>query len=505
MILNESIWKQKAKNGEIYAMYHLGDSYCEVEKCALAEEYYQLAIDSGDPDAIENLSLRLDSCCCDVVAKIAERHFLLESEKGNSQASFQLASFYEFHKIRDDDTTKEEHYYLKSIAQDATNCKALLHLGRVYQEQNQCVKSKMYFNMILDDEKCTDFDIMFYLAELNKNNNPDFVQRCYRSLIDNVSPDKLENLGYRFTLLELYQLAEESYLKGIAEQPPVTTGGGSGRSNNCYYYVALLNRNNLHDIQKAKKYFQLAIEHTDCTKPMIALAEIHEIEKDYTSAEKYYLLAVEKQNNVSAVDQRRAFEASVKLAQLYKWQGNATLAKKHYLQALDIGYAHQYIMTKLGYFYTSKEQYTLAEKYLTKVNKSHNYSDPESLRQLAKLYCATDRNELAEALYLSAIECDKNCYGRIELDLAHFYKKQKNLELAEKFHQLAIDKANDDIKNNTMVDGTTFPDRHAMWLKDKIDDDNDSVTSTASTSSCCSVLEFEQTLLEVQDELNCFL
>ena len=111
--------------------------------------------------------------------------------------------------------------------------------------------------------------------------------------------------------------------------------------------------------------------------------------KDFKLAEKYYLMAIEK-DFVSSMNNLRC---------MYCDQEKYDLAKKYLLMAIDKN--NRRAMNNLGYMYTKLKQYDLAEKYYLLAIERDNTN---AMNNLGVLYQQREQYEIAEKYYTMAVE-----------------------------------------------------------------------------------------------------
>jgi TPR repeat protein len=151
---------------------------------------------------------------------------------------------------------------------------------------------------------------------------------------------------------------------------------------------------------------------------------------DATTAEKYYLMAVEK----------GSIEAMFNLAKLYEDDNNLELAEEYYIMAFKKGNVGAAL--NLAKLYEDKEKNELAKKYyLIAINNE----EVEAMLNLANLYENENNYELTEKYYLIAVE-----KGSVEamFNLALLYQEEKNFDLAEMYYRMAAEKGDADAMFN---------------------------------------------------------
>ena len=162
------------------------------------------------------------------------------------------------------------------------------------------------------------------------------------------------------------------------------------------------------------------IENEEDGAKFLTLGYLYDEMIDFKEAEKYYRLAIEKNNK----------EAIFNLALLYRKQDKLKEAEKYYLLAIENG--DKEAIFNLGFLYEEQDKLIQAEKYyLLAIEKGDN----EVMNNLASVYKQQNRLEEAEKQYLVAIE-----NGSIIAinNLGLFYEQQDKVEEAEKYYLLAI-------------------------------------------------------------------
>lgn len=172
----------------------------------------------------------------------------------------------------------------------------------------------------------------------------------------------------------------------------------------------------------AEKYYLLAIEKENIDA-LNNMAVLYENQGKYADAEKYYLRAIEKES-VRALNN---------LALLYAKQGKYTEAEKHYLLAIEK--ENVAALNNLAVLYSNQKKYVDAEKYYQLAIERGN---EDALNNLAVLYDNHEKYADAEKSYLLAIE--KGNVSALN-NLAHLYWDQNThpkqaLEYIHKYHDL---------------------------------------------------------------------
>ena len=121
----------------------------------------------------------------------------------------------------------------------------------------------------------------------------------------------------------------------------------------------------------------------------IFLGYIYAKQAKYDLAEKYYLMAIEKENDV----------AMYNLGNLYKNQAKYDLAEKYYLMAIEK--EHINAMYNLGNLYNNQAKYDLAEKYWLMAIEKENIS---AMYNLSLMYYIQNRNKKQVKQYINKYE-----------------------------------------------------------------------------------------------------
>ena len=182
---------------------------------------------------------------------------------------------------------------------------------------------------------------------------------------------------------------------------------------------------NIYNLFVDKKYFE-----PTTNMEMFYMGRYYQnIEINYDRAEKYYRMAIEK-NNIDAINSLAVFYEQKR--------ANYDLAEKYYLIAVEKNNSRA--MNNLANLYKKKENYDLAEKYYLMAVEKGNI---RAMNNLAIFYENIKENQdLAEKYYLMAIEND---YRYAMYNLAIFYEDIKeNQDSAEKYYLMAIGKGDTD-------------------------------------------------------------
>ncbi|MDQ2863048.1 MAG: sel1 repeat family protein, partial [Bacteroidota bacterium] len=188
------------------------------------------------------------------------------------------------------------------------------------------------------------------------------------------------------------------------------------------------------DFSKAEQYYLMAVEKGN-EQAMLNLGFFYmDAEKDYDKAEKYYLMAVEKENE----------QAMFNLGVLYKnVKKDYDKAEKYYLMAVEKG--NEQAMFNLGFLYQDVEKdYDKAEQYyLMAVEKG----DDMAMVSLGVLYNYIKKDyDKAEKYFLMAVKKGDDV-AMVSLGLLYDDIK-KDYSKAEKYYLMAVGKGNDMAKNN---------------------------------------------------------
>ncbi|MBK8622697.1 MAG: tetratricopeptide repeat protein [Saprospiraceae bacterium] len=227
------------------------------------------------------------------------------------------------------------------------------------------------------------------------------------------------------------------------------------------YFGLGLAYKSLDDFSNAEKYYLLAIEKGD-VDALNNLALLYANQGREADAEKYYFLAIEKgsvsalynlallyynqgreadaEKNYLLAIEKGSVESLYNLALLYQNQGKEANAEKYYLLAIEKGDVDA--LFNLALLYDNQGREADAEKnYLLAIEKG----SVDALYNLALLYDNQGEETDAEKFYLFAIE---NGHVRALNNLALLYDNQGKEANAEKYFLLAIEKGDVDALNN---------------------------------------------------------
>ncbi len=185
----------------------------------------------------------------------------------------------------------------------------------------------------------------------------------------------------------------------------------------------------LKNYTKAEKYYLLAIEKGD-VKALNNIAGLYNNQQKYAEAEKYYLLAIEK-GDIRALNN---------IAGLYNDQQKYSKAEKYCLLAIEKGDVKA--LYNIANLYYKQQEFVEAEKYYLLAIKNGNIG---ALNNIATLYDCQQKYVEAEKYYLLAIEKGNE---NALYNIAILYADQKKYGEAEKYYLLAIEKGDVDALNN---------------------------------------------------------
>lgn len=220
-------------------------------------------------------------------------------------------------------------------------------------------------------------------------------------------------------------------------------------------YAGLYYKHYKKNLELAEKYYLMAIEKNSVSS-MNNLGILYYDQGKYDLAERYLLMAVNEGNQT----------AMNNLGYVYKKLKSYDFAEKFYLMSIEKSNINA--MNNLGIMYCHLEQYEIAETYFMMANEKNNpsaiinleYLDYKSKKydktnklaiktglcccNLGNLYFKQNKYELAEKCFLMAIKKDNSTAMNI---LGSIYSQQKKYELAEKYFLMGIEK-NDIVSMN---------------------------------------------------------
>ena len=321
-----------------------------------AEQYYLMAVEKGDDDAMVNLGILYKNVKKDYDK--AEQYYLMAVEKGNERAMVNLGILYKNVKK---DYDKAEQYYLMAV--EKGNDDAMVNLGLLYDDvKKDYDKAEQYYLMAVEkaNERAM-FNLGFLYDDVKKDY--DKAEQYYLMAVEKGNDDAMVNLGFLYNDVKKdYDKAEQYYLMAVEK--------GNKRA---MFNLGFLYDEFKKDYDKAERYYLMAVENGN-TNAMINLGSFYkDIKKDYDKAERYYLMAVENGNT----------NAMINLGYFYKHiKKDYDKAERYYLMAVEKG--NTSAMFNLGYFYQDiKKDYDKTERYyLMAVEKE----DEDAKNNLASLY-----------------------------------------------------------------------------------------------------------------------
>ena len=160
------------------------------------------------------------------------------------------------------------------------------------------------------------------------------------------------------------------------------------------------------------------------TVALFNLAEVYRIEKNFPQAEKYYLQAIKKGET----------QAYNNLALLYSENGKLEKAVEYYLKAGESGDVKGYYNLGNLYFH-NYDDLKKAEKYYLKAAEQNHQN---SIRMLGFIYQRLEDYKKAKEYYLKALKNNEN--DGLLVNLALVYEKLGETKKSEETHLKAIEK-----------------------------------------------------------------
>ena len=265
-------------------LFSIGVIYNLLKDLVKAEEFYRMAIDKGNFDAMNNLgNLYWDEH--KDLAKV-EEFYRLAIDKGNASAMFNLGNLYlQEHK----DLAKAEEFYRMAI--DKGNTNAMINLGNLYwDEYKDLAKVEEFYRMAIDKGNP---NAMNNLGNLYRQEHKDLVKadEFYRMAIDKGNTNAMINLGnlYWDEHKDLAK-ADEFYRMAIDKGNP-----------DAMFNLGNLYRQEHKDLVKAEEFYRMAIDKGN-SDAMINLGILYWDEhKDLIKAEEFYHMAIDK-GNINAIN-----------------------------------------------------------------------------------------------------------------------------------------------------------------------------------------------------------
>ena len=406
---------------------------------------------------------------------------------------------------------------LKKIIQKTNNCKAMIKLGKIYDDLNRLSLAEKYFKMAVENNS---YKGLLKLGKLYlQTRKLNLAEKCFKELADNGDHECQNYLGLVYEQQLKIDLAEK-YLN-------LAIKGGNEKAffNLGYLYY---NEENYDCAIKIWKNLKIEEDPELC----LLLAHIYHIKKNFDECEKYLKIAGEsskayyllgdlyREYNKPELSEKYFILGAEKddsdcqevLYKLYKSQNKIELSEKYLSLLIGNGnlknvyeyaeecmnkqkfdkaiFYYKIIENKKLDFYSSHNKqekinynlckaylkvknYEEAEKYLSIINIKNSSNICEYSFEIAKIYEENNKLKEAEKYYLHSIKCLKDLdpmdcavlHEKIHLTLGKFYLKLDQLDLAEKYLK-ATEEYTDNIEIKYLL-GTIYDQQNNLGLAKK--------------------------------------
>lgn len=342
---------------------------------------------------------------------------------------------------------------LKKIIQKTNNCKAMIKLGKIYDDLNRLSLAEKYFKMAVENNS---YKGLLKLGKLYlQTRKLNLAEKCFKELADNGDHECQNYLGLVYEKQLKIDLAEK-YLK-IA-----------GESSKAYYLLGDLYRE-YNKPELSEKYFILGAEKddSDCQE---VLYKLYKSQNKIELSEKYLSLLIGNGNL------KNVYEYAEECMNKQKFDKAIFYYKILENKKLDFYSSHnkqEKINYNLCKAYLKVKNYEEAEKYLSIINIKNSSNICEYSFEIAKIYEENNKLKEAEKYYLHSIKCLKDLdpmdcavlHEKIHLTLGKFYLKLDQLDLAEKYLK-ATEEYTDNIEIKYLL-GTIYDQQNNLGLAKK--------------------------------------
>jgi tetratricopeptide (TPR) repeat protein len=352
------------KFNNMTSMNNLAVLYENQGRTEEAIEYYKMAIDRDCTPAMYNLALLYEEQGSSIQTLNNNHHM----NKDNAACKLGLCNHYD----DPEEYNLANEYYLMGIEKGDANC--MFGLGDMCENQEDYDLAKQYFLMGVEKG---DTDCMFALAHLYDFHfdNVSLAKKYNKMGIEKGCFNCMSALGHIYQRDDNHKYAKKYFLMAI-KHDAANDSAMCGLGKLC---------ENQGQIDQAKKHYRKAIT-LGCVQSMQYMGSLYRRKYRYGLAKKYYLMAIEKNQDV---------ESMFELAEMYKSLGKNKFAKKYHQMAIDEGHVES--MIALGDIYESEDTKAANAKaldYYDMVLKNRD-GDVDTLRKIAHIYKKDGYNDTA--------------------------------------------------------------------------------------------------------------
>ncbi len=273
-------FKLAADNGNSNAMHGLANYYYDIEKnIDEGVRYYTMASENGNPDSMVSLFrhyYKLQDF--PMMIKYAE----LGVTYGNIELANQLGMHYSY---VENNHKKAMEYFMIGVKKD--NNESLFCLALQYYATGDIEKYEKYLIDSCNQGNVTAARYLgFYYQNYKKDNQKGL--EYFKIAVDKDDVESFMHIGLLYNILGEYDLSL-SHLLTASEK-------GYVKASN---YVGFYYQNEKQDYPTALSYFKLGVEKDD-TEATLNIASLYYIMGEFDLSEKYFLIAVEKGDEVAA-------------------------------------------------------------------------------------------------------------------------------------------------------------------------------------------------------------
>jgi TPR repeat protein len=332
-------FKMAADHGNAFAMNGLANYYRDIDhNIELGLQYYKMAAENGNVDAMHSLATHyFTNQDFPMMIKYAE----LAVAHGHDDLYNQLGMHYSYYE---NNPTKAIEHFMIGVKKG--NLDSLVYMGIQYHALGDIEKYEKYLTEAFQKGNIIAANHLGLHYQYGKNNY-DKASECFKVGVEKDNSDSFLYIGILYDFMKEYELSEK-YLLIALEKGHIKAANYLG-----FYY-----QNHKQDYPKALEYFKIGVENDD-TQSYLNFASLSYLMGEYDLSEKYFLIAVEKGDDVA---------------------GN------------NLGFYYQHI----------KQDYVNAEKYY---KIAHERGEQFSLYNLYSLYkTLEDKHEETEKCYQKILE-----------------------------------------------------------------------------------------------------
>jgi len=273
-------FKMAADNGNSTAMHGLANYYYDIEKnIDVGVHYYKMAVDNGNQDSMVSLARHyIQQTDFPMMLKYAE----LGVSYGNIELANQIGMHY---SCAENNPKKAIEYFMIGVNKD--NAESLYCLGLQYYALGDLEKYEKYSIASCNKGYVHAAKHLGFYYENYKNDNQKALE-YFKIAIEKDDIESYLNVGLIYNKMGESDLSLKYMIEGSDK--------GCAEASN---YIGFYYQNEIQDYPTALSYFQRGVENNN-TNASQNIASLYYLMGEYDLSEKYFLIAVEKGDDIAA-------------------------------------------------------------------------------------------------------------------------------------------------------------------------------------------------------------